>query len=233
MSDPITNPKEKLHLYIRARYPLVLLQSHEETRVIASIEEMVQEHNDQVKKKKARQMITWSVTEGLNQVFFSIQEEENESDHIKDLQDKNEPIEAINRLLEFDANDKPTIFVFKDFHSFLNDSMTVRYMRDLANHFVLTRHTLILLSPVWGKDHIPAELQKSIVILDWPLPNIEELKEILDDAAANVPDAVEVNLNGNTGNIVNAMRGLTAFEAASALLASMAKRRSSAKTNQS
>jgi SpoVK/Ycf46/Vps4 family AAA+-type ATPase len=95
----------------------------------------------------------------------------------------------------------------------------VRYLRDIAAKFEASRHTLVLLSP---ELKIPSELDKTIVLLDWPLPDEAELTAILKKCEQDLPTRIPVTLNGNREKVVQSLRGLTAFEAGSVLMNAIA-----------
>lgn len=51
------NAVERLDRYIRARYPIIAISSHEESRVIAAI--------TAIAEQRTRTVVTWSCTSGL------------------------------------------------------------------------------------------------------------------------------------------------------------------------
>jgi len=51
---------DQLDRYIRARYPVITILSHEESRVMASI--------GAVAERRGRRVVTWTCTQGLQQV---------------------------------------------------------------------------------------------------------------------------------------------------------------------
>jgi hypothetical protein len=51
---------EQLDRYIRARYPVICILNHEESRVMASIQA--------VAERRGRRVVTWTCTQGLQQV---------------------------------------------------------------------------------------------------------------------------------------------------------------------
>lgn len=228
-----TKPLELLDRYIRVRYPIILIQSHEETRVMDGITHMLASHK-QDDRVAERELATWSATEG-----FSIYnwEEENIQSH-KDFHPHQppEPLlmypeeatdcdEALRFIMENAEGLDPTAFVFRDLHPYMGDALTTRLLRDITIAFEASFHNLILVSPSWSSENIPPDLQKSIVVIDWPLPTNEELTAILLRCRDNLPKSakVEVDLNGDTEAIVKALQGLTAFEASSALLSAISQ----------
>lgn len=190
----------KLDRYIRARYPIVAVISHEEKRVLAAIKSLAKQRNKAVAE--------WAVTTGLRG-FAEI-----------DTDSSRDPIGLFSAMIDtIGAADQPTLFVLKDFHGLLNDPVTVRYIRDLAAVIEKTKHNVIFLGPSFT---IPADLDKTIVLLDWPLPDVDELSKILTSVERSLPDDVRITLNGGRETVVNALKGLTAFEAEGVLLSAIA-----------
>ena len=193
---------EKLDRYVRAKYPLIGIVSHEERRVMAAVKALA--------SKRSRKVATWSFTEGVDGV------------DVIDPADTQDPAEALDQIAKYlsdslSADDQPTIFVLRDLHHMLADSLVVRYLRDIAN--TVSQHTVVLLSPSLD---VPGDLEKAISVIDWPLPSYDELKAILLKVEHSLPTHIEVTLNGNREELIRSMQGLTAFEAESALLASIA-----------
>ncbi|MDR3572841.1 MAG: AAA family ATPase [Anaerolineaceae bacterium] len=190
---------EKLDRYIRARYPIVAICSFEESRVLDAI--------DTIATKRGRIISTWTITTGLQNLSGT------EPDNTRD------PVAALDVISDYAPDADPVLFVLKDLHNLTNDPVIVRYLRDIAAKFETSRHTLILLSPVF---QVPADLEKTIAILDWPLPDVDELAAILKKCEQELPERIHVTLNGNREKVIQAMRGLTAFESSSVLLAAIA-----------
>jgi AAA+ superfamily predicted ATPase len=82
----------------------------------------------------------------------------------------------------------PMVYVLRDLHSWLKDPTLVRDMRSTIR-FLRTRplreaRTIIVLSP---SDDIPMELKGSITLIEWPIPDREELGTLLDTALEALP----------------------------------------------
>ncbi len=102
----------------------------------------------------------------------------------------------------------------RDMHPYINDALVVRHLRDIALLFEQSVHSLILLSPHM---QLPPDLEKLVVLLDWPLPDFEELQSIVDRAMQDLDDPQIVRLNGDAEDLIKALSGLTAFEARNVL----------------
>jgi len=212
------NPTDQLDRFIRARYPIIGISSHEETRVLDAIKAITK------RGKKTRLVIEWSCTagmEGIAQIEPGLLDAGYDAVKARegDFQD---PTAALEYIVKFDsaAEHEPVLFVMKDLHEIIKLDLRVRrFLRDIAAKFETSLHNLILLSPNLS---IPADLEKTVVLLDWPLPTVEELGTILRDFERDVADAInpdDINLdeNGKREAVVEAMRGLSAVEANSAL----------------
>ncbi|MEO1149159.1 MAG: AAA family ATPase, partial [Cyanobacteria bacterium J06638_22] len=71
---------------------------------------------------------------------------------------------------------EPGIFIFKDLHPFIDNAEVTRWLRDAIAGFKDTQKTIILMSPL---QNVPIELEKEVVVLDFPLPTMGELNEVL------------------------------------------------------
>jgi hypothetical protein len=71
---------------------------------------------------------------------------------------------------------EPGIFIFKDLHPFRDSPAVTRCLRDAIASFRDTQKTILLMSPV---QEIPVELEKEVVVLDFQLPTMGELNQVL------------------------------------------------------
>lgn len=194
-----TQALETLDRYIRARYPIIAIISHEESRVLAGVKA--------VAEGRKKDFSEWSITSGMIGSGF-------DADSTKD------PIPAIEAMLSRPV-ETPALFVMKDLHGLLGnrdrgfDPVLTRYLRDVSAKFSECAHTLVLLSPSF---QIPPDLEKAVVMIDWPLPDAEELADVLERSQIDLPASVPVTLNGSRESVIQSMRGLTIFEAESVLL---------------
>lgn len=196
MTTTTKSAVEQLARYIKAKYPVIVLNSHEESRVMKSIEKMAVD--------LSRKVATWSYTSGLEGL-----------DGV-DASNYEDPNAVLEFIATNTAPDARMIFVLKDAHNIIGqDVRAVRYIRDIANAFETSYNSLIFLSPFMA---VPADLEKTAVVMDWPLPEADELSVILKASADATEQAgKEVHLNGSREDILRALSGLTAFEARSAL----------------
>jgi len=89
---------------------------------------------------------------------------------------------------------EPAIFLFKDFHSFLRkgNPAIIRKLREIAQHLKNSHKTIVLVSPVV---EIPVELEKEITLLNFPLPDRDDLRALLDRIVAEVKPHASVRVD--------------------------------------
>ncbi len=182
--------QEEIKILIRARYPILYIVSYEENRVTEVLQRIALE--------RGKTLYTWTVTKGL----------------IEPLQHKkiagDDPISALDEVLKIMS---PSIFVFYDFHPYLNDHTIIRKLREVANSISNTYKTLVFVSPIL---RIPLELEKDISVIDYPLPSLAELRKLLHDIISEIKDNpnVDVQLDEETEEkILHAAQGLSLKEA--------------------
>jgi AAA+ superfamily predicted ATPase len=195
---------------LKARFPILSIETWEEERAIA---EIVAVAADPERVRTPRQVLTWSLTSGLVGP-------EGAPDRATQ-----EPGAALQQVLGLE---EPTVAIFKDLHGRLGhgnaaaDAGLVRRLRDAVAllHDGVVPVTIVLLGPVL---QIPVELEKSITVLDFPLPIENELRGLLDDMVASNASVSVTASDQDLDRIVKAAVGLTLFEAENAFARAMAK----------
>jgi SpoVK/Ycf46/Vps4 family AAA+-type ATPase len=149
--------KEELSILIQAQYPLIYLVTSEEERAEQTIEALAQ-------GKPQRKVFVWTVTHGI----VEYGQPRNVTQH--NTVSPEAAVEWVIRQRE------PGIFVFKDLHPFIDSPAVTRWLRDAIASFKETQRTIILMSPV---QNVPVELEKEVIVLDYPLPDMTELNLVL------------------------------------------------------
>lgn len=188
--------KHELDIYIRARYPLLWVVTPEEERALAEIQTLADEQR--------KRLLIWSITQGVVNPARADQ-----TDSAK--RDPNSVLTAIREERE------PCIWVLRDFHPFLRDAGVLRHLREVSFGLKASNKTVILLGPVLN---IPPELEKEITVVDFDLPNADQLRAEIDGmlTALEKGGRAEIALDrrGRT-RLVQACLGLTANEAGNAV----------------
>lgn len=190
--------KEELSILIQAQYPLIYLVSPEESRAEQTIARIV-------KETPSKCVFSWTMTQGIREIGVS---EPGQSDNSPSRSAQHNTIAPQMAIQAVIRHRDPAVYIFKDLHAFLDSPEIVRHLRDAISALKGTQKTLILLSPV---QVIPIELEKDVVVLDFPLPEIAELTEVFETQSKQLghrspsPQAQE--------KLVKATLGLTRDEA--------------------
>ncbi len=152
--------QEQLSVLIRAQYPLVYLLTYEEERAEQSIASLAQS------KTQPRRLFVWTVTHGV--VEYGQPRTVTQHNTVS-------PEAAIEWIVR---QRDPGIYILKDFHPYIDSPGVKRWLRDAIAQFKGMQKTIVLMSPV---QEIPIELEKEVVVLDFPLPTLGELDQVLND----------------------------------------------------
>lgn len=150
--------KEELSILVQAQYPLIYLVTSEEERAEQTIATIAQT------KPQQRRVYIWTVTHGI----VELGQPRNVTQH--NTVSPEAAIEWVIRQRE------PGIYVFKDLHPFVDSPAVTRWLRDAIAGFKDANKTIIMMSPV---QQIPIELEKEVAVLDYPLPDMTELNQVL------------------------------------------------------
>jgi AAA+ superfamily predicted ATPase len=183
--------KEELELMIRSRYPIIYLITWEEMRV----KRFIQNISSSLKK----QLYSWSISSGMESNGRTV--------------DETKTAETALDFIEKSSDN--AIFILKDFHPFLKEEMTlaIRRLRDLSVRLKRSYKTIIIISPILT---IPPELEKEISVLDFPLPPLTELSDLLKAMLRSVETSRKVVINATPDILERAVKaalGLTENEA--------------------
>lgn len=203
--------RENLENLLKARFPLIYIESYEEQRVLAEISAVVA---DKDRLRTPRKMMIWSSTDGLA---------------VSGAQGPANSKSPADALAIAQGTTEPTVFVFKDLHTSFGDNgkpadqMVIRRLRDIAHSFKngSSLLTLIIVAPVLK---LPVDLDKEITILDFPLPSEEEILKVLENMVeTNKADGRIVFELSSTGKekLAKAAMGLTLNEAENAFARAM------------
>jgi hypothetical protein len=151
--------REQLSILIKAQYPLIYLVTSEEERAEQSIANLAQ-------GKSPKRLYVWTVTRGM----VEYGEPRSVTQH-----NTLSPEAAIEWVIRQPPKEG-AIYIFKDLHPFYNSATIVRWLRDAIANFKGTQKTIILMSPV---QEIPIELEKEVIVLDFALPDLEALNQVL------------------------------------------------------
>ncbi len=203
MEKSITSGQEIKDL-IRAKYRLIYCVSSEESRVE---KELIK-----IAKDRRRNLISWSCTEGFKDLH---REQAATSENAKGSlpPDTIDPIKALDQLSKYEDH---AIFLLKDYHPFLDtrNFSIVRKLRDINEQFKLKyQRSIIFLSPVYK---VAPELESSMAIVDYDLPDREEIGKIVNKILRSVPPELPLRVRTDPeykDRVIEAALGLIAEEA--------------------
>ena len=147
---------DELTLLLKARYPVIFINTIEEDRV----EYVIRKH---IKANLNRSIYSWDFVDGYtnnpNNEGFA----------------KRNPLQALE-LIERLTAETPAIFLLKDFNRFLTDISISRKLKNIVRILKLQPKTIIII----GSDfNIPKELQDLITVLQFQLPTEAEINQEL------------------------------------------------------
>ncbi len=195
----------EIEILIRARYPIIYIVTYEEQRVVLWLTELSQ--------RRKKRMFEWSLATGLVESGSTQNQQKSKTSPSRD------PVNALDEVM---AHVEPAIYVFKDLHHFLHlrctsNSGPIRKLREAAHHIRDSYKSLILLSPIL---EVPAELQKEITVIDFPLPDEEDLDQLLtriiDEVSMHPNVTVDIPPDSREA-LLKAALGLTLGEAENVL----------------
>ena len=166
---------DELTLLLKARYPIIFVNTIEEDRV----EYTIRKH---IKNSLNRTIYSWDFVDGYinnpnNQGFA-----------------KRNPLQALE-LVERLTSETPAIFLLKDFNRFLSDISVSRKLRNVTRILKLQPKTIIII----GSDYtVPKELQDLITFIQFQLPNEYEISQEL----SKLMDSLNIKLNSQLFEII-------------------------------
>lgn len=184
------NFEKELDTYVRARFTLIVLVTHEEERAIKAITRMCDESR--------RVCIGWDAAEGFHWITA-----DNGS-----LPNARDPLSALEQIDKMDGSIS-SLFVLKDFHDSWSNAQVRRKLRSLVQRMKFTKKSVLIITP---STRIPEELKDEVVIEPVPLPDSDELLDVLKQLART--QGVRINLTPlGQEKLVQAAIGLTASQA--------------------
>jgi ATP-dependent 26S proteasome regulatory subunit len=180
----------ELETLIRARYPIIYIVSWEEKRVEDALRTIARD--------RGKKIFFWTITQGM------VQNPNHRDNATRD------PIAALDAVMD---SREQALFVLKDYHAFISDVTVTRRLRDLTAALKTSYKTLIILAP---NLKLPNELEKDVTVVDYGLPDHEDLDQLLEGIVQSVKDNPQVDTNLTEierDYILKAAQGLTANEA--------------------
>jgi ATPase family associated with various cellular activities (AAA) len=202
---PIDQFMKTLKAARRVSTPLLAIRSADPALAIARVQDLV---------GKSAAVVHWDVVRGL------VPANENATKEIgKLLGDRDAagigPVEALVLASQLSEDG---VLLYANAQRFWVDPQVAQGLWNLRDVFKGNGRTLVLLTTPGAV--LPEELAQDVLVLDEPLPAIEDLSRIFEEtvAAADVSDAEDA-----TGQALDAMLGLAAFPAEQVLAMALSK----------
>lgn len=188
-----TNDSRDLELLLRSHIPLLVIETHEEPRVLAMFQRLI--------TALRRPLYHWSITEGLRRADIAVPASGDASD----------PGELLRRIK---AAPQGGIYLLADFHPYLNDPTHIRLIKEIALAHEQTPHTLVFISHALD---MPADLRRYTARFEPSLPTAAELERIVHEEAerwARQQGSGRVRTDRRTlDTLIRNLGGLTATDA--------------------
>jgi hypothetical protein len=190
-----------MHQHQRAGYPFLWVATSEEDRII---------RENRIKIPPDVKFVRWDIAGGMRGFANP---NGDPSQWIWEVLngDLNNPIEALDAIHGIPDN---SIIFMHDYHEFLKDVTVARYALNIKDHLKSSSKMVVFLSHTVD---IPQGMKDVIKVLNFDMPNEQELKDLLHRICANT----KMPVPENEAAIVDAMRGLTLEGAESALALSL------------
>jgi len=153
------NELHDLELTLNSRTPIVIIESHEELRIIRML--------TQLGMRLPHPLFRWSVTDGLQRLEIDYDPQRTVSD-------------PDNLLKHIKAVSRPGIYLLLDFHPYLDDPLHIRLIKEIAQEHERIPRTLILLS---HELKIPPELQHLSSRFQLQMPDRAAIKKLIQEEA--------------------------------------------------
>ncbi|MGI6419318.1 MAG: AAA family ATPase [Thermoguttaceae bacterium] len=194
--------KHELELLIRAKNPIVSIETPDERRAVRVVREVVH--------KMSLPLAEWSVTEGLVQAPPAAQSV---------LVKAGAVLPALRHLRE---SSYPIVYLFKDIGPLCRDAQVARFLRDLYFSEDTRLWTLVLIDSTG----LPPDIRRLTVPFDVGWPEEDEIKRVVAETLARAEQRglveVDVQLSErHMDQLVQMLRGLTAEEAARMVAATL------------
>lgn len=154
----VTPFEGEIEVLLRAHFPLVFIESHEEERVLASLERI----REVLAVTQPTELYVWSETRGLVDRQRRVV-----------AQTIGDPVNALQGVIQ---SPEGGIFVFLDMHRHFTPVST-RLVRDAIWAVKRQRKSLVFVSPVLS---LPPELEADATLVSYPPPEMERLREVVD-----------------------------------------------------
>jgi AAA+ superfamily predicted ATPase len=150
---------QELCSLVRSRFPIILIESHEEPRIVELLNKVCNLEN--------QLLMTWSITTGIRR-------------HGRDeaIYQTNDLLDALKHI---DKTPQNGVYVMCDAHPGFKDPVVMRLIREIALSHYRSARTLVFISP--RLDELPSEILRLSAHFRPKLPDRNEIRSIVMDEA--------------------------------------------------
>ena len=178
--------------YLKAGYPALLARTHEPERFIGAV----------LKEANGRTPYQWDVVRGFRELGNGAEWEEAD------------PFDLPNVAAR---GKEKAVWFLRNYHFWLNEPPVIQALQNNLPVYKTKGITLVIVS---AEARLPIELEREVVVLDFPLPTREELKTILGGLVESTGIEPE-----NEDAVLDAAQGLTWEEAENALALALVRQK--------
>ncbi len=193
--------ESSIEVHLRARFPLIWLQTHEEERALVSLLRV----RETLAQKKGIGFYIWSATRGLH---------DPDGKEVAP-QTAGDPVLALEHIFQSATE---AIYVFLDMHRHFTPVIE-RLIRDAVWKVKHTRKSLVF---VGARADVPEGLSADATLLFYPTPDADDLESLVDSVAA--AEGLPAPEGQTRGMLARALLGLTRREAERVLRRAIATR---------
>ena len=150
---------QELGALLRARFPLILIASCEEPRILQVLQQAANLDN--------QVLMTWSITTGIRRYGRD-----------EAIYQTNELLDALKHI---DKTQQNGVYVLCDAHPGFKDPVVMRLLREIALSHYRCARTIVLLSP--RLDDLPSEILRQSAHFQPRLPDRDDIRAIISEEA--------------------------------------------------
>ncbi len=150
------NDQHDLEIMVVSRFPIILIETHEELRSLDLLERVCNLRN--------QAYFTWNVSQGLRR--------NGRTDRVPET--KNAP----DLLRHLEATPQNGVFALLDFHPYLQDPICVRLIKNIVQTYHKTERTLVFISHQMS---LPPELERLAARFTLSIPDQKGIRDLLKE----------------------------------------------------
>jgi AAA+ superfamily predicted ATPase len=152
------NDQHDLQVILKSRFPIVVIETHEERRVVDLLEKIA--------NLNGWALFVWTLVDGLRRSTQS------------------QPVTMTygftDCLKHIEKTPQNGLYALLDAHAFLDDPLNQRLVRQIANGYAKTERTLVFVS---ARLELPPELARASARFDLSMPDANAIRQLVKDEA--------------------------------------------------